>query len=94
MEKKDIHLENFKQALASTIKSISEISDCNISFGKQVKKDNKNANLPEIKSLEKFQDFLSIRAEADSEALRLKYSIIDVHSMSGFWCFYSHIWPP
>jgi len=78
MEKKDIHLENFKQALASTIKSISEISDCNISFGKQVKKDNKNANLPEIKSLEKFQDFLSIRAEADSEALRLKYSNIDV----------------
>ncbi len=78
MDKKDIHLENFKQALASTIKSISEISDCNINFGKQIKKDNKNANLSEIKSLEKFQDFLSIRAEADSEALRLKYSNIDV----------------
>ena len=78
MEKKDIHLENFKQALTSTIKSISEISDCNISFGKQTKKDNKNASLPEIKKLEKFQDFLSVRAKADSEALRLKYSNIDV----------------
>ena len=38
MEKKDIHLENFKQALVSTIKSISEIGDCNISFGEQIKK--------------------------------------------------------
>ena len=78
MEKKDTHLENFKPALASTIKSIPEISDCNISFGKQTKKDNKNVNLPEIKKLEKFQDFLSVRAKADSEALRLKYSNIDV----------------
>tara|TARA_B100001029_G_C15060355_1_gene457883 strand:- start:1879 stop:3654 length:1776 start_codon:yes stop_codon:yes gene_type:complete len=79
MEKKDIHLENFKQALVSTIKSISEIGDCNISFGEQIKKqDNKSANLPEIKKLEKFKDFLSIRAKADSEALRLKYSNIDI----------------
>ena len=34
--------------------------------------------MPEIKKLEKFQDFLSVRAKADSEALRLKYSNIDV----------------
>ncbi len=78
MEKKDVYLENFKQALTSTIKSISEISDCNISFGKQSKIDNKNASLPEIKNLKKLEDFYSIRAKADSEALRLKYSNIDV----------------
>ncbi len=79
MEKKDIHLENFKQALVSTIKSISEIGDCNISFGEQIKKrDNKSANLPAIKKLEKFKDFLSLRAKADSEALRLKYSNVDI----------------
>ena len=65
--------------VSSTIKSISEIGDCNISFGEQIKKqDNKSANLPEIKKLEKFKDFLSIRAKADSEALRLKYSNIDI----------------
>ncbi len=81
MEKKDIHLENFKQALASTVKSISEISDCTINFGKQAKKDNKSANLPEIKKLEKFKDFSSIRARADSEALRLRYSNIDVFNL-------------
>ena len=82
MEKKDLHLENFKQALTSTIKSISEISDCKISFGEQSKsRDNKNVNLPEIKKLDKFNDFLSMRAFADSEALRLKYSDLDIFNL-------------
>ena len=54
MEKKDTHLENFKQALISTIKSISEKNDCEVSFGKQASKDYNNVNLPEIKQLEHF----------------------------------------
>ena len=74
MEKKDVILENFKQALTSTIKSISERNDCNIIFGKQTSQEYKNVNLPEIKKLEDFQDFLTIRAKADSEALRIKHS--------------------
>ena len=74
MEKKDSHLENFKQALISTIKSISEKNDCEINFGNQISKNYKNVNLPEVKKLEHFQDFLTMRAKADSEALRLKYS--------------------
>ena len=78
MEKKDTHLENFKQALISTIKSISEKNDCEVSFGKQASKDYNNVNLPEIKQLEHFQDFLTMRAKADSEALRLKYSNEDI----------------
>ena len=78
MEKKDTHLENFKQALTSTIKSISEKNDCEVSFGKQASKDYNNVNLPEIKKLEHFQDFLTMRAKADSEALRLKYSNEDI----------------
>ena len=78
MEKKDNHLENFKQALISTIKSISEKNDCEVSFGKQASKDYNNVNLPEIKKLEHFQDFLTMRAKADSEALRLKYSNEDI----------------
>ena len=78
MEKKDTHLENFKQALISTIKSISEKNDCEVSFGKQASKDYNNVNLPEIKKLEHFQDFLTMRAKADSEALRLKYSNEDI----------------
>ena len=78
MEKKDTHLENFKQALISTIKSISEKNDCEVNFGKQASKDYNNVNLPEIKKLEHFQDFLTMRAKADSEALRLKYSNEDI----------------
>ena len=78
MEKKDTHLENFKQALISTIKSISEKNNCEVSFGKQASKDHNNVNLPEIKKLEHFQDFLTMRAKADSEALRLKYSNEDI----------------
>ena len=44
MEKKDnYYLENFKQALVSTIKSISEVSDCNVTFGEQKSKDYKSS---------------------------------------------------
>ncbi len=87
MEKKDnYYLENFKQALVSTIKSISEVSDCNVTFGEQKSKDYKSVKLPKVEKLKKFQDFLSIRAIADSEALRLRYcnrSVFDMHKPKG-----------
>ena len=67
MEKKDIRLENFKQALISTIKSISEKNDCEVSFGKNESKNKNNVNLPEIKKLDHFYDFLAIRAKAEAE---------------------------
>ena len=38
---------------------------------------NKSANLPEIKKLENIKDYF-LRATADSEALRLKYSNIEI----------------
>ncbi len=78
MDKKDIHLENFKQVITSTVKSISEISDCKVNFGGKSIKDNKSVKLPEIKKLENLSDFLTIRAEADSEALRLRFSDTDI----------------
>ncbi len=78
MEKKNIHLENFKEAIASTIRSISEIEDCKVTFGEQTKNDDKSANLPEIKKLENIEDYFILRATADSEALRLKYSNIEI----------------
>ena len=78
MSKKENHLENFKHALISTIKSISEKSDCEIKFGKEKLNSAEGINLPEIKKLDNLQDFVSIRAKADSEALRMKYSKKDV----------------
>ena len=78
MEKKNIHLENFKEAITSTVRSISEIEDCKVTFGEQTKNDDKSANLPEIKKLENIEDYFVLRAAADSEALRLKYSNIEI----------------
>ena len=74
MEKKSNQVEDFKQALTSTIKSISEKKDCEISFGNSEFEKEKVISLPDIKKLENPGDFLAVRAIADSEALRLKYS--------------------
>ena len=73
---KDInYLEDFKRALISTIKSISQQNDCEINFGASSNvSSSKNINLPEIKSLNHFDEIIKVRATADSEALRLKYS--------------------
>ena len=78
MEKKDAHLEKFKSAITSTIKSISKKKDFEIHFGKTVSNNKKNINLPEIKELDSLKDYIHIRAKADSEALRLKYSNEDI----------------
>ena len=81
MQKKETHLEVFKNALTSTVKSISEKKNCEITFGKQTSNvNNKNEiNLPEIDKLEDIKDYSIFRAMADSEALRLKYSYSDIY---------------
>ncbi len=81
MQKKETHLEVFKNALTSTVKSISEKKNCEITFGKPISNvNNKNEiNLPEIDKLEDIKDYSIFRAMADSEALRLKYSNSDIY---------------
>ena len=74
MKKEEDFLEDFKRALISTIKSISQQKDCEIKFGTPDKITDKNISLPEIKRLESLSDIINVRAIADSEALRLKYS--------------------
>ena len=76
MQKKENHLEVFKNALASTIKSISRKKNCEVKFGKQpsTSTNNKVINLPELDKLDNINDYSFYRAIADSEALRLKYS--------------------
>ena len=86
MEKKNNQVEDFKQALTSTIKSISEKKDCEISFGNSEFEKEKVISLPDIKKLENPGDFLAVRAIADSEALRLKYSdkkVFNAHKPKG-----------
>ena len=74
MKKEENFLEDFKRALTSTIKSISQQKDCEIKFGSSDKVLSKNVILPEIKKMEDFEEVIRVRATADSEALRLKYS--------------------
>ena len=80
MQKKEGHLEFFKSAIISTVKSISKKKNCEIKFGKSTNQTSseKFINLPEINKLENLNDFLLFRAKADSEALRLKYSDKDI----------------
>ena len=88
MQKKENHLEVFKNALTSTIKSISKEKNCEVKFGKQssTTTNNKVINLPELNKLNDFNDYSFYRAIADSEALRLKYSnnvIFEKHKPKG-----------
>ena len=71
MKKEDHYKEKFKQALISTVKVISD------DYRPVVDKKNSsstNLNFFEIDNLNNKQDFVRLRAEADSEALKKKFS--------------------
>ncbi len=71
--KEDNFKEKFKQALISTIKVISD--DYKVELNKNDKSSNiKNSNFFELTDLVKKEDFVKLRAETDSEALKRKFS--------------------
>ena len=73
MQKKEEILENFKTAIKSTIKSISNKDDIEISFGGQdISSDNNKLRLPEINEFQNKINFDLTRAQADSESLKVK----------------------
>ena len=75
MEKKEDLLENFKTAITSTVKSISNENDIEISFEGQSNDDsNLVINLPKIENINNKINFIKIRAYADSKALEIRYS--------------------
>ena len=75
MQKKEEILESFKTAIKSTIKSISNKEDIEISFsGQDVSSESNKLNLPEISEFQNKINFDLTRALADSESLKLKYS--------------------
>jgi len=76
MNKKDNFKEKFKQALISTVKVISD--------DYKPKKDgnnasSKNINFFELDNLNSKHDFIRLRAEADSEALKKKFSDKEIY---------------
>ena len=75
MEKKTEILENFKTAIGSTIKSLSNHDSIEISFGNQnLKSDKLSVRLPEIEHIGNKINYNQIRAIADSESLKLRFS--------------------
>ena len=75
MEKKEDFIKDFKIAIASTTKSVSNFNDIEIIFGNQViKTDKKIIKLPELESSDDKINYVKARAIADSEALRIRYS--------------------
>ena len=74
MDEQKLLKERFKSAISSTVKAISENFDLEIKFGNNISSKKNSLNLPEVTSLKKLQDFTNLRAFADSEALKIKYT--------------------
>ena len=73
--------EKFRLALTSTAKVISDDFDL---INKSSENDQKDLNLIEIDNLTKPSDFIKLRAETDSSALKRKFSNEAVYKKSSF----------
>jgi len=81
MGKKTEIIENFKKAIASTVKSIIGDENVEVVFSDNVNNKNKKTIcLPSITNINNKIDYAKTRALADSEALRLKCSDINIYN--------------
>ena len=81
MGKKTETIENFKKAISSTIKSIIGDENIEVIFGNEVdKKNKKTISLPDVINTDNEIDYIKTRALADSEALRLKCSDVNIYN--------------
>ena len=74
MDEKELLKERFKAAVSSVVKVISEQLNLEIKFGNNTNPKKDLLNLPEVINLRNLQDFTNLRAFADSEALKIKYT--------------------
>tara|TARA_B100000767_G_scaffold273836_1_gene305130 strand:+ start:3430 stop:5244 length:1815 start_codon:yes stop_codon:yes gene_type:complete len=72
MEKKEDLLLNFKAAITSTIKSISNVENVEVTYGNQ--SSSKEKLVVRLPDLDSKINFTKTRALADSEALKIRYS--------------------
>jgi len=80
MDEKEVLKERFKSAICSAIKVIAGNGDLEIKFGKNQESKNNYLYLPEIDKLSSSEDYIYIRARADSEALKIKYTDNKIYS--------------
>ena len=75
MDNKKEKLEDFKTAISSTVRSISNSEKIEVSFGNQTPKSEKNSiKLPELGQINNKVNFDQIRAIADSKSLNFRFS--------------------
>ena len=75
MEKKEDLIKDFKIAIASTAKSVSNVNDLEIIFGDQnLETEKTTIKLPEMENVNNKINYIKARALADSEALKIRYS--------------------
>ena len=74
MDEHELLKERFKSAISSAVKAISENFDLEIIFGNKIDSKKNSLSLPTVANLKKLQDFTNLRAFADSEALKIKYT--------------------
>ncbi len=77
MNKEDNLKEKFKQALISTVKVISDDHKLEKDINKNLS--SKNYNFFELDNLNTIEDYIKLRAETDSEALKRKFSNKDIY---------------
>jgi len=75
MQKKSEIIDNFKTAISSTVKSISNSENIEVTFGNQNLKFEKDSiKLPELEEVNNKINYSQVRAVADTEALKLRHS--------------------
>ena len=75
MQKKSEILDNFKTAISSTVKSLSNAENIEVTFGNQnLKSEKKIVRLPELEEVNSKINYSKVRAIADSESLKLRFS--------------------
>ncbi len=80
MGKKEDYIEDFKTAIASTVKSISNKENIEVTFTNiSSDKDKIVIKLPQIENISNKNDYMKTRASADSEALKIRYSNLSIY---------------
>ena len=75
MENKKEKIEDFKTAISSTVRSLSNSEKIEISFGNENPKSEENSiRLPDINQISNKLNYNQIRAVADSKSLRHRFS--------------------
>ncbi len=75
MENKKEKIEDFKTAISSTVRSLSNSEKIEVSFGNESSKSEKNSiRLPDLSQRNKKFNYNQIRAIADSKSLRHRFS--------------------